>query len=424
VGRDPLDLLHPSSIDSFSNVIDQVINKEEVTDTIASLITKQGLIIKVLFSWGRLVKYNNGMAVLLSGTEVTEKDRQLKDFEEKNELFTRFMNLVPDGIFIKNKKGECIYRNKFLTDNFSPDTINKLLPETEYGVTLSRYFNLRTTRDKEIFCEVTTFHLNNIGYEGYTGGIILDMSNRIELEKIKEDKNKELYKKGLPETSKEKLFSVIAHDLRSPFHGLLGLTEILANDSDELSKEEIKRIANELHVVFKNQYRILENLLAWARIQDDTIEINPESVNLYQAVNDIVKTLSWTADKKKINISNLVEKDSIINYDPNLLVSILQNILTNAIKFSNEESSIKIEYKVNGDSAALEVTDEGIGLTAEEIDKVLSQDINFTTMGTAREQGTGLGLVICREFISKHGGSLYINSKKNEGTTVGFTILF
>lgn len=219
----------------------------------------------------------------------------------------------------------------------------------------------------------------------------------------------------------KELFSVIAHDLRGHFHALLGLSELLSDDTDDLSVDEIRKIGKELYAAFRSEYSLLENLLAWSKIQKDSVELAPDIVNLHQAVNSSIDLLNWLAVKKGIEIVNLINKSVNIVFDANLLQSVLQNIISNAIKFSNEESSIRIQFR-SGETDSVEISDEGIGMTEEEIEKLLDQDIYFSKPGTAREQGTGFGLMICREFIEKHEGRLYIKSKKGKGTTVGFTV--
>ncbi len=219
----------------------------------------------------------------------------------------------------------------------------------------------------------------------------------------------------------KELFSVIAHDLRGHFHALLGLSELLADDNDDLSIDEIRKIGKELYAAFRSEYSLLENLLAWSKIQKDNVELVPDVVNLHKAVDSSIDLLNWLAVKKGIEIVNLINENVNIVFDANLLQSVLQNIISNAIKFSHEESSIRIQFK-SGEINSVEISDEGTGLTEEEIKKLLNQDIYFSKPGTAREQGSGLGLVICREFIEKHEGRLYIRSKKGKGTTVGFTV--
>ncbi len=233
--------------------------------------------------------------------------------------------------------------------------------------------------------------------------------------------------------SKDKFFSIISHDLRSPFHPLLGLSEILANEIDSLSKEEIADYSKEIFNLLQNQYTLLEDLLEWSKIQRNTINFNPTATQLNSVVNETLTLLKENAERKKILLVNLVEDRLVVNADRNLLRSIFQNLISNAIKFSFENGEIKISAKESAipghpgkagkdDMIEICVYDSGVGLNQDEIEKIFSIHTGHSQPGTKGEKGSGLGLILCKEMIEKHGGKIRIESEKGIGSKFYFTL--
>ena len=222
--------------------------------------------------------------------------------------------------------------------------------------------------------------------------------------------------------AKDKFFSLISHDLRSPFHSLLGITEIIDEDAATLSKDEILNFNKEIHKSLKNQYRLLENLLEWSRIQTGKLEYQPVKINLNEKVNDVFNILIGNAVKKEISLINNVVKNTYIKADQNMIQSIIQNLVSNAIKFTECKGKIIIKAVKKDDFIEISVKDDGIGIDAKDIYKLFRIDVQFTKLGTAKERGTGLGLNLCKELVEKHGGKIWAESEVGKGTTFTFTI--
>jgi len=223
--------------------------------------------------------------------------------------------------------------------------------------------------------------------------------------------------------SKDKFFSIIAHDLRSPFHALLGLSELLATELDDLSKDEIKKFALELNISLKNQHKLLENLLAWSQLQTGKMQYAPVHISLNDFVNDVIALLAGNALKKNITVVNRVSSRTTLFADANMLQSIIQNLLSNAIKFTRAGGNIFISEKANGNRfVRVSVQDTGVGISKENLDKIFRTDSTATTKGTDNEKGTGLGLLLCKEMIERHGGALTVESELEKGTTFSFTM--
>ncbi|MFA6597098.1 MAG: PAS domain S-box protein [Ignavibacteriaceae bacterium] len=223
-------------------------------------------------------------------------------------------------------------------------------------------------------------------------------------------------------SSKDKFFSIIAHDLRSPFHALLGMSDLLATEVDEFSREEIKKFAGEMNNSLKNQFKLLENLLEWSRLQTGKVQYAPVKINLSEKVSDIIALLAGNALKKNITVINLVLPGVILFADTNMLQSILQNLIANAIKFTKPGGNIQVSTKQNNDMVKIFIKDSGVGISKESLQNIFRTDSTVTTLGTENERGTGLGLLLCKEMIERHGGNISVESELEKGTTFSFTL--
>ena len=250
---------------------------------------------------------------------------------------------------------------------------------------------------------------------------IVGISRDITATKLAEEKL-ESYSQELKElnASKDKLFSIIAHDLRSPFNPLLGLSEIIVNDFEDLTPQEIRDYNKEIYYTLKNAFNLLENLLSWSRLETGKMKFSPEKVNLYEKTVNVINLLSGNAKLKAITLTNRVDKNSYVSADPNMLHSIIQNLTANSIKFSNKDGIIEIySKKINENWIQITVSDNGIGMTEAQKENLFGLSVN-STKGTNDEKGTGLGFMICKEMIEKHGGSISVESKLGEGTSISF----
>ncbi len=222
--------------------------------------------------------------------------------------------------------------------------------------------------------------------------------------------------------SKDKLFSIIAHDLKSPFQPLIGLSEILSEDYKTLSEEERDNFIKEMHKTIKNQFKLVENLLDWSRIQTGRMEYSPEKINLSECVDSNIDVLNANAVNKNIILSNIVANSIYVVADLSMLNSILQNLISNAIKFSHPDSVVTISANIKNNMVETIIADNGIGITEADLNKIFRIDIQHTTIGTAQEKGTGLGLIICKELIEKNGGKIWAESRNPAGTKFIFTL--
>lgn len=222
--------------------------------------------------------------------------------------------------------------------------------------------------------------------------------------------------------NKDRFFSIISHDLRSPFNSLLGLTKLILEDFDGFSKEEIKDSIYNLHQVSEGLFILIEDLLDWSRIQFNRIEFQAETFNLYDLVVFVVNSLKLVARDKNISIVNLVPKNCTVRADQHMINTIIRNLVGNAIKFTPKYGLVKISSGFDIDDIIISVEDTGVGMKKEIADKLFKMESKVSTSGTEGEAGTGLGLLICKEFVEKHDGTIWVKSEPEKGSSFYFRI--
>ena len=232
--------------------------------------------------------------------------------------------------------------------------------------------------------------------------------------KLLSQKNKEISNAN---KQKDRFFSIIAHDLRGPFSGFLGLTELLASEIDTMDKEEIQFSAAIMASSAKNLENLLENLLKWSCMEQGLIPFTPQEINLYQTTMECILILQAAAEKKEIQIQNKIKEDTIVFADNYMLHTIIRNILSNAIKFTQKGGSITIQAEKDSKNTIISITDSGIGMNAKIVENIFKLDVKTNRNGTENEPSSGLGLILCKEFIEKHGGKIWVESGENKGTT-------
>ncbi len=232
--------------------------------------------------------------------------------------------------------------------------------------------------------------------------------------------NEELKKVNL---SKDRFISVLAHDLKSPFNSLLGFSEVLSENINDLSKTEIQEFARNINTSAQGTYLLLEELLLWARVQTDHFPFTPKIINLYDICNQVIEDHKFISQKKDISVQN--EIDSIFNVkaDELMLKTILRNLFSNAIKFTNKGGQIKLTAdRSKNNRIVISVSDNGIGMTPIEVSDLFSISTMHSKMGTANEKGTGMGLLLCKDLVTKHEGNIWVESSPGKGSQFSFTL--
>jgi signal transduction histidine kinase len=222
--------------------------------------------------------------------------------------------------------------------------------------------------------------------------------------------------------TREKFYSIIAHDLKSPFNSLIGFSNLLLDDYDSFTNEERKEFIKIMNESSENIFNLLENLLDWTRRSSDRFELKPVKIDLNQSIKRTLQLQEKNAISKQITINNRVPKNSIAFADENAVFTILRNLLSNAIKFTPQKGTITIKAEKFDAQIHCTVSDTGTGLSKTEMDKILDTTKTISKKGTGQEKGTGLGLALVKDFVEQSGGKLTIKSKINEGSHFTFSL--
>jgi signal transduction histidine kinase len=283
----------------------------------------------------------------------------------------------------------------------------KIQEEISGAIVVKEYYNENVLTDdaKEIL-ELVSFPVSRAIERA-----IIEEERKIYLEKL-QDLNK----------AKDKFFSIISHDLKSPFNSILGFTEILKEQDGFLENKEREQIFNSLYNSTRNIYNLLNNLLQYSRFQAGLVEFEQVSLNLWDAANENIEILKGNAFKKQIKIQCLINKDLIVLCDKEMLNSVFRNLINNAIKFTKEGGEIVMETKVENGYANIFIKDNGIGMDEKSLANLFKPDLKKSTPGTNMEEGTGLGLILVKEFIEKNEGQISVKSKPGKGSEFVFSL--
>lgn len=220
--------------------------------------------------------------------------------------------------------------------------------------------------------------------------------------------------------SKDKFFAIIAHDLKAAFHGILGFSEVLDTEFDELDDASKRKIANYLNESSQSTYKLLDNLLEWARLENGSMPYRPKALQLDQLIEDTVYSLQFMAAQKNISLTTRLQSDIWIEADMHMLQSLVHNLVANALKFTPNGGTIQIFDEVKDDHITISVQDNGTGMNDAQLQKLFNVAYSQSTNGTNGETGTGLGLLLCQQFVQQHKGALNVSSQLGQGSTFSF----
>ena len=382
------------------------------------------LIIALLWTFGFIMMLNQKL-----NSEISEVKNQ----------FEQIFHLSPDPVFIIRmsdeklvdcnegfinlygyKKGDVLGKTsneiQLWKDDAERSNFFKSLREIGQFENYEVIFQKKDTEPIHVLVSANILTLKDIPH------VIVVTRNITERKRTEEEirmKNEELLRLN---SEKEKFFSIIAHDLKSPFQGLIGSSEILSNEYHALSEKEKISFINGIKKQSQNSYKLLENLLEWTRIQTGTMVFNPEYFNLLVELHPTITLFKQSAQNKNIQFNYDIDNLLFVNADKNMLSTIVRNLLSNAIKFTGGNGSINLIARKLDDTVEISVSDTGIGMEKESLDKLFSIGTGNSRRGTANEEGTGLGLLLCKEMIEKHRGKINVTSYVNKGTTFSFAI--
>ena len=361
-------------------------------------------------------------------------DSQWQNTNAKNRIAT-YTNLDPgtytfrvrasnnDGIWNKRGTSMCI----IILPPFWKTTWFKLLVLLIFisSIYLAYYLRVEMYRKKEK--ELTVLVRQRTQEISKANNILLEKQTRIEeyaeeLRTHTENLSEANQQLAVLNSTKDRFFSIIAHDLRNPFHTVSGFAEILINDYKKLSPEKIERFLNLIYSSSISGNNLLENLLQWSRSQTGRISFTPAKLNLSAIADETISLLEGNARSKNITIQTLIDQNITVLADENMLKTICRNLVSNAIKFTSENGTVTIKAATSNLQVEVTIADTGVGIPQENLSQLFRIDATVTTKGTASEAGTGLGLILCKEFIEKHKGKIWVESDEGKGSQFKFTL--
>lgn len=408
----------------------------------ALYISKWGKAIELLYFLTPIRDKDNKVYRVIANIEdITARklaENALKESEEKYRILVenslQAMFIIQDGkLLFANKRMEELTQYSFdeLADHGSdwmkklvhPEDlpgIKDLLSGTEGSKTQQARNETRFTR-KDGRIRWIQMLGSQVDYRGKVAELVVavDITPHKDAEKVLRNSEKKLQEAN---ATKDKFFSIIAHDLKNPFNAIIGFSNLLYESYDTFTEKQKKSFIKNICDASESTYKLLQNLLDWSRTQTGKIEFHPEVIDLSLITSENIAMLKSAADNKEIGLHSDVPFNTLVFADENMIKTVVRNLLSNAIKFTSRGGAIHINAKEQKNHVEVSVTDTGIGISPENQKKLFSIDEQLKTPGTENEKGTGLGLILCKEFIEKNKGCLSLESLPGQGSEFRFTL--
>ncbi len=425
-----------------------------IINLIGNIYAAQGSFVKATNAYLKVIKtegYSNkweisyamaGLADLYKKTGRLDKSIEygLKSYQLAKEVNAKWdkQNVTKIIADAYAEKGD--YRNAYnyhlLHKKFSDSVFNKRRENKITYLRLKRKQSENKALEKENKLQEVMIKKRNNQLIAFITGIValivviflLYRNNYIKskLNKNLQQKNAEIANKNkeLKEVNhtKDTLFRVIAHDLKNPISVVVSYTEVISEDFDDYDREELLEIIQKLNKSSNEGLRLLENLMEWARTQSGAISFEPQQINIHNIVNENINLLQSNAKEKEIELSANVNPALEANADYNLTSTVIRNLISNALKFTPDQGKIVVEAEEQDSHYKISVKDNGTGIKQEDIPKLFDLTQAYKQKGTRNERGTGLGLMICKEFVEKQGGDIWVESQEGKGSTFSFTL--
>lgn len=430
------EIIHPDDTKVFQNhmhTIDEHGQREFVDFRI---INKHGHIVWIGHTCQNIYIENKLVGIRVCNRKICKR----KQTERRLKMFSEIVEQSPATIVVTDTGGNIEYANKSFTEitGYTLNEAKGINPRILNAGKLpgSVYVDLWKTITKGEVWDGEFINKKKNDEEYYEHAIIapkFDLEgNIINYFAIKEDITvRKLAQIALQESekklkeavaSKDKFFRIISHDLRSPFNALIGFTKILLQSHTNISNEDREKYIKYILENSQKTHELLENLLEWSRSQTGTLKFTPSRIDIKTLINGVIDVTKSAADNKNIKLTSALKKTFNINADKEMLKTILRNLITNAIKFTHEKGLIVVHAVKNDTEVVISVVDNGVGIKKENIEKLFNITEFSSTQGTNNEKGVGLGLIICKEFVEKHGGMIGVKSELEVGSTFYFTI--
>lgn len=445
IGQSIIQFVHADSIKNFQKRISGLAYgtaspsfKEKLIRIDGSVFDAEITLIQTIF--------NGTESVQIIVNDISERKKTEQAFKKSEEKYRLLAVNLSDVVWSINFKGLITYVSPFVENLIgydaevaikkqgpkflTPNSVLSSLIELEEmksiiqsgrkmeprKLILESIVNDGTTKWMEVTSNALYDSANNfIGFSG----ICQDITQNKRAEQILKE-NELLHQKEIQLNeliaTKDKFFSIIAHDLRSPFNSILGSLELLQNQYEDFSDSEKKDFISLIADNANNTLSLLEKLLVWAKSQTGRIAFQPVKQKLNSVVNSVFETFNFALNLKRITFKNLISNDIEISADTNMLIVIFQNLISNAIKYSNQGGTIFIEAQKTQNQIEIIIADNGIGMNKETRNKLFRIDEHVSIPGTDNEKGSGLGLILCKDFVEMHNGSIYVESEPKKGS--------
>lgn len=434
-----------SELNSNHNFYNKLLSQQEFNNLEINTLSSKG-ITKYLIANKKIINENGDSFILLYFSDISKYKRKISNLEISERNHRILLEESTDPIFSFKEDGTYRYINKAFADPFGKkpdDIIGKKIWDIFSQEEADKRFAVvkevfKTKKQKEIEVRVPQpekdlFFLTSVKPIFNNNGdieTVICISKNISDRKYLEQEREEYISKLAITNEKlefiiknrDRLFAIIAHDLRSPFNAIINLLSILKNDFNDLTDKEKMEVIKTVNQTSKNTYNLVENLLTWASVQQNEIKFEFEINDICYLINSVLEVIGETINQKELNVLFNCNDEINVLCDKNSIHIVLRNLISNAVKFSPRKSRISISINECESEVNIQIADQGKGIDNEIKDALLSGDKIHTSLGTEGEKGTGLGLMLCKEFVEKNGGRIWFESENGNGTIFNFTL--
>jgi PAS domain S-box-containing protein len=447
--KDGINFYAPEWKDRISEVFQNCAEKGIPFDEVMQIITSKGDRVWVR-STGEAVRDKDGKIFKVQGSfqDINNIIETEKELEKQNNFLKTLLDLLPIGVFmVEAPSGKPVIANetakKLLGRGILPDASKSNLGEvyqafysgTDIPYSIedmpiiksmsgqkSHIDNMEVLRPDGTRIMLEIFGSPVVDSEGVVWASLVSFSDITEKQAAEENLISLNNKLEELNRTKDKLYSIIAHDLKGPFNSILGFSEMLSENIGNIGPDKCKEFGKMIHSSAQQSLVLLENLFSWVKSQTGNINFNPEAINLNNAIQDVVSFTESSAMVKNIHVECVLVKDIQVLADRNMLMTILRNLISNSIKFTFNGGRVEISAVNNITEVEIIVSDNGTGMSEETLENIFRMDSHKPMKGTANETGSGLGLILCKEFVEKHGGTIWAESEHGQGSRFHFTI--